>query len=165
MGEMPELRVGSAVDVHAFSTEPRPLMLACLELAPTGGLAGHSDADVIAHAAADALLIASGIGELGTVFGTGDPRWSGASGQALLNEALRLVSERGWSIANLTVQLICQRPRFAPHKEAAEEKMSAILGAPVSISATSTDHLGFLGRAEGAAALATVLLLRPRENA
>lgn len=157
---LPEMRVASAVDVHAFSSEPRPLMLACLEIAPTGGLEGHSDADVVAHAAADALLIASGIGELGTVFGTGDPRWSGASGRALLTEALRLVAGEGWSIANLTVQLICQRPRFAPHKGAAEAAMTEIVGAPVSISATSTDHLGFLGRAEGAAALATVLLYR-----
>lgn len=157
---MAEMRVGSAIDVHAFSERERPLMLACMKISDTGGLEGHSDADVVAHAAADALLIASSIGELGTVFGTEDPRWAGASGRMLLCEAVRLVAADGWEIANLTVQLICQRPRFSPHKKAAEEAMASVIGAPVSISATSTDHLGFLGRAEGAAALATVLLQR-----
>lgn len=152
------MRVASAIDVHAFSAEPRPLMLACLEFSPTGGLAGHSDADVAAHAAADALLIASGIGELGTVFGTDRPEWKGASGAALLGEAVRFVREGGWTIENVSIQIIGQKPRFAPRKDEAQEAMTKIVGAPVLLSATTTDHLGALGRVEGIAALATALL-------
>lgn len=152
------MRVASAIDVHAFSAEPRPLMLACLEFSATGGLAGHSDADVAAHAAADALLIASGIGELGTVFGTDRPEWKGASGAALLGEAVRFVREGGWTIENVSIQIIGQKPRFAPRKDEAQEAMTKIVGAPVLLSATTTDHLGALGRVEGIAALATALL-------
>ncbi len=152
------MRVATALDVHAFADEPRPLMLACLEFASTGGLAGHSDADVAAHAAADALLIASGIGELGTVFGTDRPEWAGASGSALLGEAVRLVREDGWQIANISIQIIGQKPRFAPRRLEAQEAMSAIVGAPVLIAATTTDGLGALGRIEGIGALATALL-------
>lgn len=152
------MRVASAIDVHAFSAEPRPLMLACLEFSPTSGLAGHSDADVAAHAAADALLIASGIGELGTVFGTDRPEWKGASGAALLGEAVRFVREGGWTIENVSIQIIGQKPRFAPRKDEAQEAMTKIVGAPVLLSATTTDHLGALGRVEGIAALATALL-------
>lgn len=152
------MRVASALDVHAFSDEPRPLMLACLEFSPTGGLAGHSDADVVAHAAADALLIASGIGELGTVFGTDRPEWKGASGSALLAEAVRLVGEDGWGINNVSVQVIGHKPRFSQRRMEAQEVMTKIVGAPVLLSATTTDHLGALGRIEGIAALATVLL-------
>jgi len=152
------MRVATALDVHAFSDEPRPLMLACLEFSPTGGLAGHSDADVAAHAAADALLIASGIGELGTVFGTDRPEWAGASGVALLAEAVRIVRGDGWQIANISIQIIGQRPRFAPRKDEAQRVMSSIVGAPVLTAATTTDHLGALGRVEGIGALATALL-------
>lgn len=152
------MRVATALDVHAFATEPRPLMLACLEFAPTGGLAGHSDADVAAHAAADALLIASGIGELGTVFGTDRPEWAGASGAALLGESVRFVRAAGWQIANISIQIIGQKPRFSPRKHEAQQVMSDIVGAPVLIAATTTDGLGSLGRIEGIGALATALL-------
>ena len=157
-----DIRTGSAIDVHAFSgDESKPLQLACLTWEGERALEGHSDADVAAHAVADALLIASGIGELGTVFGTDKPEWQGASGEALLIEAVRLVRADGWDISNATVQIIAQRPRFAPRKAEAEAAMSAVVGAPVSVAATTTDHLGFLGREEGIAALASVLLLRP----
>lgn len=156
-----DIRTGSAIDVHAFgSDESKPLQLACLTWEDERALEGHSDADVAAHAVADALLIASGIGELGTVFGTGKPEWHGASGEKLLREAVRLVCAEGWEISNVTVQIIAQRPRFAPRKAEAEAVMSAIVGAPVSVAATTTDHLGFLGREEGIAALASVLLTR-----
>ena len=104
------MRVATAIDVHAFSRQPRPLMLACLEFSDTGGLAGHSDADVAAHAAADALLIASGIGELGTVFGTDREEWAGASGSVLLGEAVRLVSEAGWQIENVDPNTLAKNP-------------------------------------------------------
>ena len=121
---------------------------------------GHSDADVAAHAACDALLIASGVGDLGTVFGTDQPEWAGASGAALLQESVRLVREDGWQIANVSIQIVGQRPRFLPRKNDAEATMSAVVGAPVSISATTTDHLGFTGRSEGIAAIATALVTR-----
>lgn len=156
-----DIRVGTGVDVHAYSEEPeRTLHLACLAWPGERALEGHSDADVAAHAACDAVLIASGVGELGTVFGTDKPEWKGASGAALLGEGVRLVREAGWAISNISVQIIGQRPRFAPRKAEAEAAMSAVVGAPVSVSATTTDHLGFTGRGEGLAAIATALLVR-----
>lgn len=155
------LRIGTAVDAHGVADEDRPLMMACLKFADTGGLAGHSDADVAAHAVTDALLIASGIGELGTVFGVDQSQWAGASGEVLLREAVRLLSEDGWSIHNVSVQVIGQFPRMSPRKTEAEQVMSQIVGAPVSVAATTTDHLGFLGRKEGVAAIATALVEKP----
>ena len=154
-----DIRVGTGIDVHAFDMG-RPLFLACLEWPGEVGLSGHSDADVAAHAACDALLIASGVGELGTVFGTDRPEWAGASGAALLGESVRLVRESGWRVCNVSVQIVGQKPRFAPRKGEAEAAMSAIVGAPVSVSATTTDHLGFTGRKEGIAAIATALVQR-----
>ncbi|NLI03942.1 MAG: 2-C-methyl-D-erythritol 2,4-cyclodiphosphate synthase [Actinomycetaceae bacterium] len=157
-----DMRVGTGFDVHAFCDDPnRTLYLACLPWPGEQALEGHSDADVIAHAACDAILIASGIGDLGAIFGTGQPQWDGASGETLLKESLRLVREDGWQIANISVQMLGQKPRFLPRKAEAEERMSAIVGAPVSVSASTTDHLGFIGRKEGLAAIATALLFRP----
>lgn len=156
-----DFRTATAVDVHAFGDDPfRPLMLACLRWPGERGLAGHSDADAAAHALADALLIGSGVGELGTVFGTDRPQWANASGSALLSEALRLIRSAGWQPVNATLQIICQRPKFAPRKKEAEKIMTDIVGAPVSVAATSTDHLGFIGEKKGIAALASVLLFR-----
>ncbi|XCB29270.1 2-C-methyl-D-erythritol 2,4-cyclodiphosphate synthase [Arcanobacterium hippocoleae] len=136
----------------------RVLWLACLPWEGERPLAGHSDADAAAHAAADALLIAAGVGELGSVFGTDKPEWAGASGASLLGEAVRLVREAGWKIANISVQIIGEKPRFAPRKAEAEAAMTAVVGAPVSVAATSTDKLGTLGRQEGIAAIATALI-------
>ena len=149
-----DFRVGTGVDVHAYSTEAgRPLHLACLRWPSERGLEGHSDADVAAHAACDAILIPAGAGDLGTAFGTERPEWAGASGAALLAESVRLV-------ANVSVQIIGQRPRFAPRRIEAEAAMSAAVGAPVAVSATTTDRLGFTGRGEGIAAIATALIRR-----
>ena len=154
-----DMRVGSAIVVHAFSADTtRLLMLACLPWPGEQGLDGHSDADVIAHAVADALLIASGIGELGTIFGVDKPEYAGASGELLLQETQRLLDDEGWDICNVSVQLIGQKPRFSPRKKESEEKMTEVVGAPVSVSATTTDHLGALGRIEGLGALATALV-------
>ena len=108
------MRVATAFDAHRFTEEERPLFLACLRWDGERGLEGHSDADVAAHAACDAILMASGVGELGTVFGTDRPEWAGASGEALLAESVRLVREAGWQVENISVQIIGQRPRFAP---------------------------------------------------
>lgn len=155
------LRVGTGVDIHAFSPHPsRKMMLACLEWPGVVGLEGHSDADVAAHAVCDALLIAAGVGDLGTVFGTDQPQWAGASGAALLAESARQIRAEGWEIANVSVQIVGEKPRFLPRKVEAEETMSEILNASVSISATTSDHLGFAGRKEGLAAIATALVYR-----
>ena len=159
------IRVGQGLDVHAFVAEDSessgPLHLACLEWPGERALEGHSDADVAAHAVCDALLSAADLGELGTVFGTSDPKWEGASGEKMLREVRRLLDEAGWRIGNVSVQVIGERPRMAPRRQEAANALSEALGGvSVSLSATTTDKLGFLGRKEGLAALAVALVQR-----
>ena len=156
---LPDLpRIGIGVDVHPFDASV-PLALACLGWPGEPGLAGHSDGDVVAHAVCDALLSAAGIGDLGSEFGTGDPRWAGASGSQLLGETARLLASHGWAIVNVAVQLIGERPRLGPRRIDAQTAMSAAIGASVSLSATTTDGLGLTGRGEGLAAIATALVV------
>lgn len=150
------MKVGIGVDVHKFGAD-RPLMVACLEW-PGRGLEGHSDADVAAHAAADALLSASGLGDLGSVLGTDESKWAGASGVAILEHVTQLVRTAGFEIANVAIQIIGNEPRIASRRSEAEQAMSAVIGAPVSVTATTTDGLGLTGRGEGIAAIATALL-------
>ncbi len=156
-------RTGIGVDVHAYDPDPAPdavLHLAGLSWPGERPLAGHSDADVAAHAAADALLSAAGLGDLGSNFGTSEPEWAGAAGSVLLGEAARRVREAGFTIGNVAVQVIGNRPKVGQRRAEAEAALSAAVGAPVSVSATTTDGLGLTGRGEGVAAIATASVAR-----
>lgn len=160
--EAPDVpRVGTGMDVHAFSDDPeRPLWLAGLEWPGERGLSGHSDGDVACHAIVDALLAAAGLGDLGTVFGVDDPELANVRGKVLLERARDLVEEAGYAVGNVSVQIIGNRPKVVPRRAEIVPLLTNVLGAPVSVTATTTDALGFTGRGEGVAAIATAVVVR-----
>jgi 2-C-methyl-D-erythritol 2,4-cyclodiphosphate synthase len=155
------IRIGQGIDVHPFD-ETRPLILGGVRISETGGLAGHSDADVVLHAVTDALLGAAGAGDIGQYFPSDDPRWKGVDSTRFVREAKTIIAEMDGEISNIDVTIIAERPRIAPHREAIGAVIAKLLGIPrghVNIKATTTDHLGFIGRGEGICAMAIVLLV------
>ncbi|WP_160010775.1 2-C-methyl-D-erythritol 2,4-cyclodiphosphate synthase [Nocardioides sp. AX2bis] len=152
-------RVGTGVDVHRLVPGVAMHLAGLSWPEEPAGLEGHSDADVAAHAACDALLAAAGLGDLGSQFGTSDPAWAGASGVALLAETAARVRAAGYLVGNVSVQVIGDRPRLGARRAEAEAALGAAAGAPVTVSATTTDGLGLTGRGEGVAAIATALVV------
>jgi 2-C-methyl-D-erythritol 4-phosphate cytidylyltransferase/2-C-methyl-D-erythritol 2,4-cyclodiphosphate synthase len=155
------MRVGVGTDAHAFSSDSsRPLWLAGIHWPDVVGVDGHSDGDVAAHAICDALFSATGLGDLGSNFGVSDPQYSGASGATLLAETFTRISKAGYAINNVAVQIICNKPKIGPRRAEAINALSRALGgAPVSVTATSTDGLGFTGEGKGISAIATALVV------
>jgi len=161
--ELPVIRIGQGVDIHPFD-ESRPLILGGVRISDRGGLAGHSDADAVLHALTDALLGATGSGDIGHHFPSDDARWKNADSSRFLAEAKRIVIEMDAEIANVDITIIAQQPKLAPYRDAMRGKIAELLDLPaghVNIKATTTDHLGFIGRGEGICAMAVVLLSTP----
>jgi 2-C-methyl-D-erythritol 2,4-cyclodiphosphate synthase len=156
-----DVRIGQGFDVHPWSDDPgRRLVLGGVELPRERGLAGHSDADVVAHAVADALLGAAGLGDIGTHFPDTDERWRGADSLSLLVHVVERLRADRWSVGNVDTTVILEAPKLAPHRAAMEERLSAVVGGPVSVKAKRAEGLGALGRGEGIACFAVALLVR-----
>jgi 2-C-methyl-D-erythritol 2,4-cyclodiphosphate synthase len=153
------MRVGLGFDAHPFSDDPaRPLLLGGVRIEGGRGLAGHSDADVVAHAVADALLGAAGLGDLGQHFPDTDPAWAGADSLELLRRVTALVADGGWRVGNVDCAVVLEAPRLAPHRDAMQERLSAAAGGPVTVRAKRTEGMGALGRGEGVACWAVALI-------
>jgi 2-C-methyl-D-erythritol 2,4-cyclodiphosphate synthase len=154
------MRIGQGVDIHPFAQE-RPLILGGVRISETGGLAGHSDADAVLHAITDALLGAAGAGDIGHYFPSTEERWRNADSSQFVRESKRIVDEMFGEIENLDVTIIAQQPKLSPHRDAMRASIASLLELPegrVNVKATTTDHLGFIGRGEGICAMAIVLV-------
>lgn len=156
------VRVGLGFDAHAFTDDPgRRLVLGGVAFDGERGLAGHSDADVVAHACADALLAAAGLGDLGTLFPDTDPAWAGADSLALLADVAGRVRGEGWAPGNVDCAVVLEAPRLAPHRAEMERRLSDAAGGPVTVKAKRAEGLGAIGRREGVACWAVALVVRP----
>ncbi|MEY4600702.1 MAG: 2-C-methyl-D-erythritol 2,4-cyclodiphosphate synthase [Actinomycetota bacterium] len=153
------MRVGQGFDIHRFADDDRPLVLGGVRIAGERGLHGHSDADAVAHAVSDALLGAAGLGDIGQHFPDTDPQWKGADSMMILREVVSKVHAAGWMVANVDVNVICERPKIAPHRTQMEQNLVDAVGAPVSVKGRRAEGLGSLGRVEGIACMAVALLM------
>ena len=153
------MRIGQGFDIHRFADDDRPLVLAGVRIAGERGLHGHSDADAIAHAVSDALLGAAGLGDIGEHFPDSDPQWKGADSMQILRQVVGKVRAAGWRVENVDVNVICERPKIAPHRAAMQANLAAAVGAPVSVKGRRAEGLGSIGRVEGIACMAVALLV------
>lgn len=153
------VRIGQGFDVHRFADDDRPLVLAGVTFPGERGLSGHSDADAVAHAVSDALLGAAGLGDIGQHFPDSDPQWRGADSMQILRAVVDKVHSAGWRVGNVDVNVICERPKIAPHREAMQERLAHVVGAPVSVKGRRAEGLGSIGRSEGIASIAVALLV------
>ena len=161
MSNVPFVRVGQGFDVHRFSDDPaRPLVLGGCVFEGHAGLHGHSDADAIAHAVADALLGAAALGDIGEHFPDTDPRWAGANSISLLEHVVGMVRAQGWHIGNVDCSVICESPKLAPRRAEMQQRLSDVVGAPVSVKGRRAEGLGALGRSEGIACFAVAVLVK-----
>ncbi len=158
-------RTGIGTDVHRFSNDPaKKLFLGTIEWPGVPGLDGHSDGDAVSHAMVDALLSAAGLGDIGSNFGVDRPEFAGANGSVFLTETVKLLAQSGYQIVNVSVQLIGNRPKVSTKRKEAEAALTALVGAPVTLGATTTDGLGFLGNDEGVAAVASALIISAKDR-
>ncbi|MEY4320290.1 MAG: hypothetical protein RLZZ471_231 [Actinomycetota bacterium] len=158
-------RTGIGTDVHRFSSDPsKKLYLATIEWPGVPGLDGHSDGDAVSHAIVDALLSAAGLGDIGSNFGVDRPEFAGANGSVFLTETVKLLALAGYQVVNVSVQLIGNRPKVSTKRKEAEAALTALVGAPVTLGATTTDGLGFLGNDEGVAAVASALIISAKDR-
>lgn len=155
---MTSMRIGQGFDIHRFADDDRPLVLAGVTFKGERGLLGHSDADAVAHAVSDALLGAAGLGDIGQHFPDTDPKWKGADSMQILRAVVSKVHEAGWKIANVDVNVVCEQPKIAPHRDAMQQNLTRVLGAPASVKGRRAERLGSIGRGEGIMCLAVALL-------
>lgn len=163
---VPEFRVGQGFDIHRYTDDPgRRMVLAGCKFDGVRGLAGHSDADAVAHACADALLGGAGLGDIGTHFPDTDPEWEGADSMVLLRHVVALLADEGWHVANIDCSVVCELPKIAPRREEMETNLSTAVGAPVSVKGNRAEQLGAVGRGEGLVCFATALIRRSTAGA
>lgn len=155
------VRVGQGFDIHRFTDDPeRRLVLGGVVFEGARGLVGHSDADVVAHACADALLGAAGMGDIGEHFPDTDPQWKGVDSLVILDRVASMVRASGWTVGNIDCSVVCEEPKLAPHRDAMQRKLSDVTGAPVSVKGRRAEGLGALGRREGIACWASAVIYR-----